>query len=170
MNTLHKRMISEICKYFGVQFQEIFTRRRYKKLVYAKKVIYWILRREGLTYNQIARLVQKDHETIIVGVRSLPETYKEYALSLFKKYKKYGLREKKYKEEDIFIERMNNIAEYLNKGYTEEQIAKILGYSCQDVLDDISLYIEKKKVPDYSFNSKGFKIMHFFSQKNKKNY
>lgn len=170
MNQLHRMMCTEICKYFNCGYNEIFSRRRQKNLVNAKKVIYWILRREGLTYNQIARLVNKDHETVIVGIRSLPDEYKKYALSMFSKYKKYGLRESKELEQQTFNDRMNKITELLNKGLTEQEVADRLGESLTSVSTDISLHIGKKKIPDYSYGSAGFKIIHFFSQKNKKNY
>lgn len=170
MNQLHRMMCTEICKYFNCGYTEIFSRRRQKNLVNAKKVIYWILRREGLTYNQIARLVNKDHETVIVGIRSLPDEYKKYALSMFSKYKKYGLRESKELEQQTFNDRMNKITELLNKGLSEREIADKIGESVTNITTDISLYIEKKKVPDYRPKSDGFKIMHIFSQKNKKNY
>ena len=170
MNTLHRKMVEEICQHFGCNFNEVFSRRRQRNLVYAKKVIYWILRKEGLTYNQIARLVQKDHETVLVGIRTLPDEYKGYAQKIMNKYKKWGLREQKIQDEEVFTAKMVRIADYLNKGLSEQQIADEIGESYSKVVGDISLYIDKKKVPDYNPKSDGFKIIHIFSQKNKNNY
>lgn len=167
MNTLHRKMVDEICKHFGCTFNDIFSRRRQKNVVYAKKVIYWILRREGLTYNQIARLVNKDHETVLVGIRTLPTDYKTYALSIFSKYKKWGLKISKEYEEKTFFELMGNVVDLMNKGFTVKQIAKELNYSVEYIIDKISLHTDQKKVPDYQQGS--YKI-EYFLQKNKKTY
>lgn len=170
MNSLHKKMIEEVCQHFGCNYIDVFSRRRQKNLVYAKKVVYWILRKEGLTFNQIGRMLEKDHETIIIGIRTLPEQYKSYAQKIMNKYKKWGLREQKIQDEEVFTSKMVRIADYLNKGLSEQQIADEIGESYNKVVGDISLYIDKKKVPDYNPKSDGFKIIHIFSQKNKKNY
>lgn len=170
MNSLHRKMVEEICQHFSCNFNEVFSRRRQKNLVYAKKVIYWILRKERLTFNQIARMLEKDHETIIKGIRTLPDQYRSYAQAILNKYKKWGIREQKIQDDEVFTSRMNKIADFLNKGLSEQQIADRLGDSCNKVASDISLYINKKKVPDYNPKSVGYKIIHIFAQKNKKNY
>ena len=166
MNTLHKRMIKEICEYFGVQFQEIFTRRRYKKLVYAKKVIYWILRREGLTFNQIANIVKKDHETVIMGVRTLPDEYKPYALSICSKYKKWGLKDALEQENEQKRQKRIKIVNLLNEGKSVSDISTMIKESIGYVNEQISLFLEPRKVPNYK--SGEYFIKYF--EKNKKNY
>lgn len=166
MNTLHKRMINEICEYFGVQFQEIFTRRRYTKLVNAKKVIYWILRREGLTFNQIAKIVQKDHETVIMGVRTLPDEFKNYALSICSKYKKWGLKNALEQENEQKRQKRIKIVNLLNEGKSVSDISIAIKESIGYVNEQISLYLEPRKVPNYK--SGGYFIKYF--EKNKKNY
>ena len=168
MNNLHKMMIEEVCKFFKCSYTDIFSRIRQKNVVCAKKVIYWVLRREGLTYNQISRLVKKDHETIIMGVRTLPDEFKSFALLLFNKYKKYGLREAQDQEEESFKVRMNIIINLLNNGYSEHQISQKLGESCELVADDIAKHTIKKLIPDYK--NYNYKKIYTFLQKNKNNY
>ena len=167
MNTLHRKMIEEICQYFGCNFQEVFSRRRQKNLIYAKKVIYWILRREGLSYNQIARLVNKDHETIIIGIRTMPQEFKRYAFYIFNKYRKWGLKEQQITDENIFNEKITKIVDMLNNGMREKEIAKALNETENYIINRIALYIELKKIPDYK---EGIYKYKYFFQKNKKNY
>ena len=159
MNTLHKRMINEICEYFGVQFQEIFTRRRYKNLVCAKKVIYWILRREGLTYNQIANIVQKDHETVMMGVRTLPDEFKNYALRICSKYKKWGLMDALEKEKEQKKQKRIKIVNFLNEGKSVSDISVLINESIGYVNEQVSLYLEARKVPNYK--SGGYFVKYF---------
>lgn len=163
MNTLHRRMIKEICEYFGVQFQEIFTGRRYTKLVYAKKVIYWILRREGLTYNQIANIVQKDHETIINGIKTIRDEHRIFASKIFTKYRREAKQDEKEQAERIFNDNLKKIIQMLNEGYSHNQIAIKLHKQTYEIIDLIINNIEQKVMPNYKSGKSN--IIKYFEKK-----
>lgn len=166
MNNLHEKLINEVCEYFGVPFHDVFTRRRRLKLVNAKKVIYWILRRDGLTYNQIARIVKKDHETVMMGIRTLPDEYKPYALDICNKYKKWGLKDALEKENALKKEKRKKIVHLLNQGKDIYYISEVIKESITFIKEQLSMYIEQKTIPNYST---GKYIIKYF-EKNKKNY
>ena len=163
MNALHIKMIMEVCEKFGCEFIDIFTSRRGRNVTNAKKVIYWLLRKEGLSYWNIGKMLEKDHTCILVGIRTLPEEYKSYAQAIYNKYRKQESLEQTKLEEQALEEKLVKITDFLNKGLTIKDIAKELGSTYDEVAKIYSLYVLEKKIPDYSTGYQ--KIEYFYKKK-----
>ena len=166
MNNIHQQMIAEICEYFNVYPRDIFTGRRIKKIVNAKKVIYWILRKEKLTYNQIAKIVKKDHETVISGIKTIPVEYKPYAQKIYNRYKKIVTDEQLKQELEKIKQHHTKIVDMLNDNKSIKDISETLEESEDFVKKQISKNIELRKIPNYQTGTYTEK----YFEKNKKNY
>ena len=162
MEVLRIKMIMDVCDKFGCNFIDVFSTRRGQNVISAKKVIYWILRREGLSYVEIGRMLNKDHSSVMNGIGSMPAEFRDYAESVYRKYCKNVKASDEAQEETV-----NKIAEYLNKGLTLKQIAAEMKKSYNDVAQLFSLYIYEKKIPVYSM---GCQKSEFLVKKIKKNY
>lgn len=167
MNDLHRRMIDEVCCNFKCGINDILSRRRQRNIVYAKKIIYWVLRKDGLTFNQIARMVDKDHETIINGINTIRDEHRVYASKIFTKYRRKAKQDEKEQAERIFNDNLEKIIQMLNEGYSHNQIAIKLHKQSYEIIDLIINNIEQRMIPNYKSEKSSVK---YFLKKNKKNY
>lgn len=67
----YEKLIEDICFAFNLRKEHILSKRRDKRLIEVKKLIYWILRNEGLSFPQIGKLMNKDHSTILKVLRGM---------------------------------------------------------------------------------------------------
>ena len=63
------RMIDEVASEHGLVADEVMFGKRKREYVRARAHVWDRMRREGITYVQIARLFGMDHTTVIHGVR-----------------------------------------------------------------------------------------------------
>ena len=141
-------MMKEVCDYFGVKVDDIQSLRRERKIVYAKKVICYVLRMRGLSLNQIGRYVNKDHQTVFNAIKTIPPEIRKYAQSIYKKMSALSLEA----ENKIDMERKTKIMDLLNKNYTLGQIVQETGWCKDYIQEQIDYFILNgwyKKVPNY---------------------
>jgi chromosomal replication initiator protein len=64
------KMLEAVGKAYGVTKDELLSHQRHRLLVEARAHCYWLLRKQGLSYPHIGRIMGgRDHSTIIYGVR-----------------------------------------------------------------------------------------------------
>lgn len=69
----YDRVLLRAIQLFGYTVQEIVSQSRARKLVMARQfVMYWAWRRSGLSMPQIGRRLNRDHTTILAGIRAYP--------------------------------------------------------------------------------------------------
>jgi hypothetical protein len=147
-----REMINEVCLYFGVKPDDIQSLRRDKYTASAKKVIYCVLRMFRLTFNQIGRIVNKDHQTVLITIRRTDKKLKKYAEYIYKKYMKLGLEEEINQQQFILRNQRRKIIELLNKGYLKSQISKETHLDPDFIEEQIRFFLEnhwQKKIPNY---------------------
>lgn len=67
-----EKIIQSVCRYYGLTKSELLSERRLRAYAYPRFVAMHLMRREGLSYQQIARrLKRKDHTTVIHGLRCI---------------------------------------------------------------------------------------------------
>lgn len=66
-------MLLPFLKKHGVVWSEMVANRREKVLTLARQEMYTVLRRSGWTYTRIARLFNRDHTSVLWGVRRWEE-------------------------------------------------------------------------------------------------
>lgn len=69
----YEKIIEDICEKYGVKKQHLLSRRRDAELVKIKKLTYWTLRQAGLSLPKIGKLMNKDHSTVLYGIRTFNE-------------------------------------------------------------------------------------------------
>lgn len=166
MNNIHQKMIAEVCDYYNVYNWQIVTKKRMKNIIAAKKVIYWILRKENLSYNQIANIVKKDHETVISGINTISTEQKAYAQKIYNKYKKIVTDEQLKEEFEKIKQHHTKIVDMLNSNKSIKEISEFLQESEEFIKKQISKNIELRKIPNYQTGTYTEK----YFEKNKKNY
>ena len=64
-----------ICKYFDIDISALKSSKREQKLIYARKISYYILRQDlNLTWSIIGKVIgNKNHSTVLQAFRSLKE-------------------------------------------------------------------------------------------------
>jgi len=70
MMDMYEEIIDSICQAYGIKKMHLLSKRRDKKLVYVKKLTYVTLRNLGLSLPKIGKLLNKDHTTILHGIRT----------------------------------------------------------------------------------------------------
>lgn len=68
-----RAMLLPFLKKHGVIWSEMVTDRREKVLTLARQEMYTVLRKSGWTYTKIARLFNRDHTSVLWGVRRWEE-------------------------------------------------------------------------------------------------
>ena len=147
-----REMINEVCEKFKVNPEDITSLRRDQNLVKAKKVIYCVLRMYGLTFNQIGRIVNKDHQTILMTIRTMPNGLKRYATFIYKKYLKQGLEEEINQQQATLRKQRKQIIELLNKNYPIGQIVFETHQSKEFIKEQVQYFLKngwRKKIPNY---------------------
>jgi chromosomal replication initiation ATPase DnaA len=69
----YENIIDDIFEKYGVKKQHLFSRRRNAELVKVKKLTYWTLRQAGLSLPKIGKLMNKDHSTVLYGIRTFKD-------------------------------------------------------------------------------------------------
>ena len=70
-------IINEVCEYYGISFDEIMSKSRLSILVEARSVCYYILRHSfNLQLYKIAKIFNKNHATVMFGIRRLEDLMK----------------------------------------------------------------------------------------------
>ena len=147
-----REMIKEVCDKFGVKPDDITSLRRDQKLVNAKKVIYCVLRMYGLSFNQIGRIVNKDHQTVLITIRTMSSELKRYAVYIYKKYLKLGLEEEINQQQATLRKIRKQIIELLNKNHPINQIVCETHQSKEFIAEQIQFFLQngwRKKIPNY---------------------
>lgn len=160
-------MIMEICDKYKIEFLDIFSVRRAKEISHARKVICWILRKEGLSLKEIGLFLKKDHSSVMHAIKAISDEDKSYAQALYIKYHKKESLENIKKEQELLGQKLPEITKLLNEGKNLKEIAKILNDTYDNISKLFSLYICEKKIPNYSTYSQKSE---FFYKIIKKNY
>jgi chromosomal replication initiation ATPase DnaA len=80
------RYLEAICKVSGLNKEDILSDSRERHLVRARQLFYACLRSEGTSWTRIARLVGRDHTTVMRGVDNVPSEAIKEILVLAKEY------------------------------------------------------------------------------------
>ena len=77
-----EELLSYICKYFDINISSLKSSKREQKLIYARKISYYILRKElNLTWSIIGKIIgNKNHSTVLQAYRSIEEDLKKSSL------------------------------------------------------------------------------------------
>lgn len=62
-------IIDDICDNYGVKKEHLLSRRRDKELVKVRKFAYSLLRKQGLSFPKIGKLMNKHHTTVMKVLR-----------------------------------------------------------------------------------------------------
>ena len=141
-------MIKEVCQKFGINPSDIKSTRKDKNTASAKKVVYYVLRKSGLSFNQIGRAVNKNHETVLATLRNISQELTEYADKVSELYT--GISEELNKQQ-IYKQR-RVLIELLNKGLKLKQIIKETNLSPEFIQEQVQFFYDNewiKKVPNY---------------------
>jgi DNA-binding CsgD family transcriptional regulator len=147
-------VIEEACVKFRTSRNDIFSQRRNKGAVSARKVIYKILTLDGKSTTRIGQIMHRDHSSIVVGIKSLDENKElsEFATYLYLKYREDEEVSQEIDEEAAKRLITNCVKKYYNKGLTEKEISEELDLK-EDTVDIIIKTIKRtcpiKKVPCY---------------------
>lgn len=167
MKTQFIVMIMEICEKYKIEFLDIFSVRRAKEISHARKVICWILRKEGLSLKEIGLFLKKDHSSVLHAITTISDEDKSYAQVLYRKHHKKESLENLKKEQELLEKKLPEITRLLNEGKNLKEIAKIQNDTYDNIDKLFSLYICEKKIPNYSTYSQKSE---FFYKIIKKNY
>lgn len=163
----------KICQGFGCSVSDLESSRRGRPYVQAKSVAIRFLRLAGLSYQQVGRMLGKDHSTVMHADRkcqSMPEL-NEMALQFYLQFRQIESRadDDLIKKEIFRIELdRERIVELYNKGLPIEKIAAELEATVvyvENHLKFIKSVYQVKKVPDYKTHTTR-EI--FFQKKSKK--
>lgn len=147
-------VIEETCVKFRTSKNEIFSQRRNKGAVSARKVIYKILTLDGKSTTRIGQIMGRDHSSVVVGIQSVDENKElsEFATYLYLKYREDEEVSQEIDEEAAKRLITNCVKKYYNKGLTEKEISEELDLK-EDTVDIIIKTIKRtcpiKKVPCY---------------------
>lgn len=143
-----REVIKVVCSHFNVVESDIFGHCRTKNVADAKKVIYYVFRKSGMTFYDIARFVNKGHQTIVQIVNRMddPELI-EYGDLIYDLYCSENIRE-----------RRKEILRLVNEGKSVHEIYTETAYAKEFIKNEIDNFIVKK-VPDY--HTGAIKIKYF---------
>ena len=66
-----RSLVAEASKHTGCTVDEILGYSRKRQIARARQWVMWRARKDGLTYGQIAHALNRDHTTIIHGVKTI---------------------------------------------------------------------------------------------------
>lgn len=67
----HQAALRLVCNKYGVSLMALLARDRHKRISHVRCIAYWKLRQHGYSYPEIGALMQRDHTTVMVGVRKV---------------------------------------------------------------------------------------------------
>ena len=132
-----QEIIKEVSSHYRINYNDLFTAKRTQSVVDAKKVIYYILRKTGMSLHAIGRYLNKHHESVLLGIRRITDKQIQYADLIYDLYCSES-------RED----RSKKICELLNNGKSVKEIYNITGYSKDFIRGRIKKFATKK-VPNY---------------------
>lgn len=133
-----KEVIEIVCQHFKVSESDIMGKCRTKDVANAKKVLYYVFRRAGLTFYEIGRTLNKDHQTVLMTLDRLDDaTLTDYGDLIYDIYCS-----------DSVKERRKEILRLVNEGKSVNDIWKETAYSKDFIKSQIEKF-EVKKVPNY---------------------
>ena len=141
-------LIQDVCNKFCIKPSDIFSQRKDKNTASAKKVVYYVLRKSGLSFCQIGKIVNKNHETILTTLKNISKELTEYADKVAELYT--GIKEELINQ-DINKQR-KVLIDMLNKGYKLNKIIKETNLSSEFIKEQIQFFYDNdwlKKVPNY---------------------
>lgn len=140
-----REIIQEVCDYFKIKTDDIQSLRREKSVANAKKVIYYVFHLFGLSYNQIGRIVNKEHSGIMHAVKTISPELKRYAIAIYDKYSG--------NTKILSIEEQRHlIVECLNDGCDLDQIVAKTNICKDTVTEHINFLVDRgwfKKLQNY---------------------
>lgn len=145
-----QEMINEVARHYNIRPDIVFSGRRDRKTVCAKKVIYYVLRLLGFSLTRIGYYANKDHQTVLHAVQTIPSGLKKYAQEIYDKYAEKIVEDKTIKK--VILDETDQIIDLLNKNYSAEEIASALGMPKKKVKEKIDWLINNKcfkKIPNY---------------------
>lgn len=155
------RLIKDVAMRFFVTTNDIYSDKRNKDVVDARKVLYKTLYMLGYTTTQIGEILGKDHTTIVAGKRKIVEDSKlfDIAMEMFEKYTTPS------DSIDLELDVARKILLYavkqgINTGKTVKDISKEIGLNESIILRYVENIVKEKtkKVPDYK--NGGYKIIY----------
>lgn len=145
-------IIDEVCVKYQVSKNDIFSHRRGKDSVLARKILYKVLSLDGKSSTQIGNILHRDHSTVVVSLQQMDKEMLEYSTYLYLKHREDELISNLVDKETVLKIIMDKIKKLYNRGLKENEIAKELDLTPKRV--DIMIKIIKdscdtKLVPDY---------------------
>lgn len=64
-------LLARVYEKFGVTLDELRSGDRHKNIAHARLVAYWLLRQRGLSFPEIGRVLNRDHTSVMYGVRKV---------------------------------------------------------------------------------------------------
>mgnify|MGYP002522644999 CR=1 FL=1 len=132
-----QEIVQEVSRHYGINYKEIFTTKRTQSVVDAKKVLYYVFKKAGMSFHAIARYLNKHHESVLIGIRRITDKQMQYADLIYDLYCS-----------DTREDRAKKICNLLNEGKTVKEIFNITGYSKNYIREKIKKFVVKK-VPNY---------------------
>lgn len=132
-----KQVADAICEKYEIKMDDIYSNRHTKSVVDAKRVLYYVFRKAGMSLYEIGRYVKKNHESVLNTLKKVLPEQKIYGDLLFDVYCSES-------RED----RTKKICNLLNEGKTKEEIYNLTGFS-KEFIEERIKKIRVKKVPNY---------------------
>ena len=147
-------MIEEVCLKYRVGQRNIFSNSRRKEATTARKVIYKVLMLYGKSTTQIGKFMNRDHSSIVVGIRSVDrdEELSKYATYIYLKYR--DTEEISHRVDVRTAKKVifDEVKYFLNDGLSPKSISMQLELPVR-VVSSIATQIHQdciqKKIPDY---------------------
>lgn len=146
-------LMDRVCSRYSCSRQELLSDRRLKHIAMAKKVFWKVLQLNGKSTSQIGMIANKNHSSIIVGLRNLqnfPEDY-EFAVKLYMELRDSDDLNQTVDCKSYVKTVKNEIKKCINDGKTVKEIAEELGLSegyIAKAVNQIKAGVYKK-IPDY---------------------
>ena len=141
-----REIIQYVCDKFKVKYDDIMSLRRDIATASAKRVIYYVFRLYGLSYQQIARAVNKEHTAILHSVKTMPEDLKSYAQAIYDRFSSSNM---------TIEEQRDMLIEYLNQGCKLEELMEKTKLCKDTIIEHVNYLIEHgcfKRIRNYKTN------------------
>lgn len=150
-------LIEKIADDFGIVLND-FEKRRFQKVADAKRVAYYTLRLIGLSTTQIGYVMDKDHSSVLNGLKTIDNSkdLKAKADAYFVWFKeKYpdSIKDDKLGLRNTYVEIREQIKKCLNDGITSPSEIAFKTHHKKAIIEEQLNYIyensPKKKIPNY---------------------
>lgn len=144
----YQACINEALDYFKVSKSELFSEMRALRICFCRFVLYRAFLFAGNSTTWVGRFFNRDHSTIMHGIKRLNPKQEEYAYYL---YLKYADKEQN-SENSKTLKALIKVKELYNSGKNPEQIAQTINADATTTEALLRLMKNKykpKSVPDY---------------------